>query len=123
MKILNLIQAKNVFNANEEVENKKVGYKIVKFIKAIEIETEFYYKSLAKIRDKYAKRDENGNFVADQDGNIAIIPEKANDYIREMNELNDIDVPAPDIRFTIEELECVKMALGGLYILDPFIDE
>lgn len=123
MKILNLIQAKNVFNANEEIQNKKVGYKIIKFIKAIETETEFYYQAVGKIRDKYAERDENGNFVVDQDGNLSVCPEKAKDYIREMNELNDIDVPAPDIRFTIEELECVKMALGGLYVLAPFIDE
>ena len=122
MKILDLIQAKNVFNISEEIPDKKVGYKIVKFIKAIETETEFYYRSLGKIRDKYAQRDANGEFVCDEKGNILVMPDKTDAYIKEMNELNEIDAEAPGIRFTIEELEPVKLALGGLYILDPFID-
>lgn len=117
------------FRENEDFFNKtnlplKGAYKINKIRKAIEKEGEFYTNKFQEIVDKYAKKDEDGNLIFNEDGSQIIIQE---DKISECNdalaELQQLEVDIDTYNLTLEDLgtdlECTPDELESLM---PFMD-
>lgn len=117
------------FRENEDFFNKtnlplKGAYKINKIRKALEKEGEFYTNKFQEIVDTYAKKDDEGNLIFNEDGSQIIIQE---DKISECNEalaeLQQLEVDIDTYNLTLEDLgtdlECTPDELESLM---PFMD-
>lgn len=121
MKIIDLINAKNAFDLNCKYDgDMQLALKVIKFVKAIETEANFYNKKYSEILLKYAEKDESGN-VTQVDRGIKIQKEHIEDFSSEIAKLNSVDVEKPNFEFTVDELNKCDLTGNGLYALYPFI--
>ena len=124
MNILTLMNAAKVFNQVAQTKiSSKLAYKIMKLCKSVAVEEEFYNEKRNEIIREYAVRDENGQIVVSDDGMIGIIPDKLKEAEVAMADLNNIEVDAPNIRFSLAELEELKLSVADMFVLDAFIEE
>lgn len=123
MKIIKIIQAKEVFSPHFQKKlSPSLSYKIYKLCRFAEQEESFYNAKKREIIEQYAKRDENGAIV-NNNGMIAIIEDKIDEAKNVINELQSIDVDAPNVKFTLDELSEIKLSVQDIAALDGFIEE
>ena len=117
------------FRENEDFFNKtnlplKGAYKINKIRKALEKEGEFYTNKFQEIVDTYAKKDDDGNLIFNEDGSQIIIQEdKISECNEALEELQQLEVDIDTYNLTLEDLgtdlECTPDELESLM---PFMD-
>lgn len=117
------------FRENEDFFNKtnlplKGAYKINKIRKALEKEGEFYTNKFQEIVDTYAKKDDDGNLIFNEDGSQIIIQEdKISECNTALSELQQLEVDIDTYNLTLEDLgtdlECTPDELESLM---PFMD-
>lgn len=124
MNILTLMNAAKIFNqvAQEKI-TAKLAYKIMKLCKSAAADEEFYNNKRREIINMYAVRGENGQIAVDDDGMITIVPGKIDEANAAIVELNNIEVDMPSVRFTLAELEELKLSVADMFVLDAFIEE
>ena len=102
----------------------KVAYKFSKLFSQLEESTNFYREKLQEIIDTYAERDENGEMVPATDGaGVQIQKDRIPECQKELNELTGLEIEAPDILFTLDELEGFDLSIEQFDLLLPFIAE
>ena len=102
----------------------KGAYKLNKIRKAVEKESEFYTEKFQEIIDKYAKKDDNGNVVFNDDESQIMIKE---DMIEECNQalldLQELEVQIENYNFTIDDLgDDLECTPDELEVLMPFME-
>lgn len=124
MNIVKLMNAARVFNQVAQMKiSSKLAYKIMKFCKGVATEEEFYNTKRAEIIRKYAIKDENGQIVVSDTGMASFVPDKIDEANAAMRELNNIEVDVPNIKFTLSELDELKLSVADMFVLDAFIEE
>lgn len=124
MKILLLLNAKNIFTQLNQVKlPSQLAYKIMKFCKSVDIEQEFYYQKKKEIIDTYAEKDAFGNVIVNNDNTVKILDGKLQEATDAMNELNNMEVDVPNIKFSLAELDGLKLSVADMYTLDSFIED
>lgn len=124
MNILTLINTAKIFNQIAQTKiSSKLAYKIMKLCKSVADEEEFYNSKRNEMINMYAQRDENGQIVVSDDGMISISPEKIDEAQAALQELNSIEVKVPNIKFTLTELDELKLSVADMFVLDAFIEE
>lgn len=124
MNILTLINAAKIFNQVAQTKiSAKLAYKIMKFCKGAMSEEEFYNNNRNKIINEYAVRDENGQISVSDNGMIRIVEDKIPDAETALKKLNEIEVEMPNIKFTLTELEELKLSVSDMFLLNAFIEE
>lgn len=124
MNIIKLINATDVFGQFAQTKiSSKLAYKIMKFCKAVGVEQEFYNKKRQEIIDMYSLKDANGQIVISDDNTIRIMPDKINEANAAMQELNNLEVDIPDIKFTLDELNSLELSIADMFALDAFVEE
>lgn len=124
MNIITLIDAAKIFSQFAQTKiSSKLAYKIMKFCKSVATEEEFYNMKRNEIIDTYATKDENGQIVTDDNGMIVIIKDRIADANKAMNDLNNIEVDVPNIKFTLDELDSLELSVAEMFTLDAFIEE
>jgi len=122
MKICTLIGAIQVFNQFAQTKiSAKLAYKIMRFCKDSETEEIFFNTKRQEIIDTYSIKDDNGNIVITDNGMIKIIPDKTDEANATLQELNNVEIEPPNVRFTLEELEELKMSVADMYAINEFI--
>lgn len=123
MKLGSLIQAGRIINsqANKQV-SAQLAYKMMKFMKAIKDEQEFYDSELNKIIEDCAQKGEDGK-ISQTEGRIQISNGKMNECQTRMNSLNETEIEQPKIRFKLSELSELKLSMADCFSLDEFITE
>lgn len=121
MKLINLIQLKNVFKPNMKFKDIQVGYKVMKFLKSIENDTTFYDTKLAEIAQECAEKD-GDKIKIDENGNLVLVEDKIPEWNKKINELANIEVeinlPAfklgdfGECNFTLEELSILEILIS-----------
>lgn len=101
----------------------RLSYKFSKLLSKIEKDSEFFTEKTREVILKYAEKDENGDLVQTEDGNIRIQTDKIEEANKAMMELNDIEVEDINITFTLDELESLSIAPEVLQPLLPLIVE
>lgn len=102
----------------------KTAFKLNKLFNQIDKEALFYQDEFNKIIQKYAKRDDNNNYVYTEDGNsILIIDGKQTECNEKLTELYNLEVDVGEHQFTLDELDCLKISLNDMNCLMPFIVE
>lgn len=98
------------------------AYKLTKISNALDKESEFYSKRIQEIIEKYAKRDDNNEYVFSEDGEQIIIQEdKIEEANEEMEELIDLEVTVDNMDLSIENLGNIDCSPEELQCLMPFI--
>lgn len=124
MNITTLIKAAKIFSKFAEVKiPSRLAYKIMKFCKAVAEEEEFYNTKRQELIDTYAVKDENGQVVVSDNNMISIIPDKMNEANAAMQDLNNLEVEAPNIKFSLDELNGLELSVADMFVLDVFIEE
>ena len=102
----------------------KGAYKLNKIRKAVEKESEFYSDELQKIIEKYSKRDENGDYVFNEDGSqIMIDDDKIDECNEALSNLQELEIEVDNCNLTIEDLgEDIECTPDQLDALMPFIE-
>ena len=100
----------------------KTAYKFMKLLKAIETEETFFNEKMRDIIFEFGKKDENGQPIFLENGNVEIIEGKEVECNERVKELEDIEVDIPDTKFTLEELEVLELSPRDIYALDPVIE-
>lgn len=124
MNILTLINATKIFGqVVQEKISPRLAYKILKLCKGAAEEEQFYDKKRTEIIQEYAVKDDNGQVKTSEDGMISIIPDKITEANKAIQELNELEVEAPNIKFTLDELEELKLSVSDMFVLEAFIEE
>ena len=102
----------------------RISYKFSKLLIAVETEYNYYMESFRKIAFKYGQRDENGDLIFDDNGNIKIKLESIDNANKELKELDEVEIQElPKITFTLEELENLSFKPTDVQTMIPFIQE
>lgn len=123
MKLINLVKARRALWAyTQEKVPAKLAYKIMKFVKSTSDEVDFYEGKIKEILSKYAEKDVNGEPMIDG-SNIKIIKEPGaqDNCVKELNAVGEIDVEAPQVTFSLKELEVLDLTALEMFDLDEFI--
>lgn len=123
MKLKNLVKAvKTLETLQYEKTNINLSYKLMKILKTTKDDVDFYNKSAQGIIDKYALRDENGNYVY-QNGSVSLDATKEQKIKKETDTLNEKEVEIPNIKLTLNELKFLRLSAADLMNIEEFITE
>lgn len=124
MKILDFINVSKIFGQFTSVKiSPKLAYKIMKFNKVLEEDQVFYQNKYNELIQTYSEKDELGEIMIDKSGIVKIMPDKIEEANQKLQELNNIEVEIPNIKFTLDELSELQLSVEEIYYLDPFIVE
>lgn len=102
----------------------KISYKLSKLARAIEQEKTFYQSKVQEIIEEYGERDENGELKLTDDKTAFVIKEdKVLECQQKMNELLELEIDIEEIKFSIDDLEDLKLSPQEMDALIPFIIE
>ena len=107
---------------NEKEMPIKISYKFSKIFSQISTDFEFYSKKIQEILSKYGEKDEKGNFIV-KDGMVPFQKDYVDLAIKELDELNSIDITLPEYQFSLEELESLSLTPAQVSSLTNFIKE
>ena len=123
MKVKQLIEAKKVIlPLIQEKLSPKLSYKLMKFVKKIEVEEDFYNKQIGELIDKYGERHSDNNLIYTDNG-VKIQNDKISNCNAELQEVDNVEVDAPDLSFTLDELSEIKLSVRDMFFLQDFIKE
>ena len=102
----------------------KAAYKLNKIRKAVEKEGDFYSEKFQEVLDKYAKKDENGELIFNEDGSqIMIKDDLIEECNKELNDLQALEIQIENYNLTIEDFgEDIECTPDDLEVLMPFME-
>lgn len=122
MKLINLIQIKNVFKPNMTFGDIQVTYKVMKFLKSIENDTSFYDAKLTEIAQECAEKD-GDKIKTNENGNIVLSKDKIAVWNNKVTDLANVEIEVNLPSFTLEDFRECNFSLEELGILEPLISE
>lgn len=122
MKLINLIQIKNVFKPDMKFGDIQVTYKVMKFLKSIESDVAFYNSKLAEIAQDCAEKD-GDKIKTTEDGNLVLAKDKIADWNDKITDLANIEVEVNPPSFKLEDFTECDFTLEELSILESLISE
>lgn len=125
MKIIEVLEYDSLYyKLKDQTIPIKVAYKLNKLFIAIQNEVSFYESSINQILSDYGQTGEDGQYILNpnKDG-ILIKPELIDECNKKVIELQNLEIEPPDISFTLDELECLKITPAELSCLFSLIKE
>lgn len=101
-----------------------IAYKLMKLLKGLEEDVNFYRKKMSEIIDEYAEKDPNGQALRSQNGGVIIQNGKADECNSKIKELEEMQVEDNSgIKFTLEELAPINFSVNELLSLECYIEQ
>ena len=126
---MKMIDALNFLEAYASIKNKplkiNIIYKLSKCLEECEKERDFYQQQLANILNKYAKKDENGNFIYTNEKTGILINESQQQVCeKELSELLTLDININEKYFIkITDIADLELDIETFNKIKPFIVE
>jgi hypothetical protein len=125
---MEIIKVNEFLRVCDELANKpiniKTAYKLAKLRASLQSEADFYNSKLQSIIQKYGEVDEEGNFIFTDNGNgVKIKPDMLSACQAEVEELENLDITKPDIRFSLDEFDGFDLTLAQTTSLLDFIED
>ena len=126
---MKMIDALNFLEAYSSIKNKplkiNIIYKLSKCLEECEEERDFYQEQLANILNKYAKKDENGNFIYTNEKTGILINESQQEVCeKELSELLTLDININEKYFIkITDIADLELDIETFNKIKPFIVE
>ena len=122
MKLIDLIQIKNIFKPDMKFKDIQVGYKVMKFLKSIESDTTFYNTKLTEIAQECAEKD-GDKIKTTENGNLVLAKDKISEWNSKVSDLSNIEVEVALPSFKLEDFSECNFSLEELSKLEPLISE
>lgn len=125
MQLYNVLKARQVITQKANLKGLRfaTARKFQKFIKLTDDDEKFFVDKRAELITKYAKVDENGEFIV-ENGNYTFTDENFAEFSKQFNELNQIEVEIPDtVKVDESELEKISFTIEEVSIIDFLIKE
>lgn len=118
MKLIEIVNAHNAIDGL--AENKNIGahlaYVMTKFVVATQVDTDFYFKEIRKLFERFGEKNDNGE--------LSIKKESNDVFSQELKKLQETEVTDPGIRLSLSEMaQELKLSMKQIYPLMPFINE
>lgn len=125
LKISQVMEFHAVYSTLKEQEMPiKLAYRLNQIEEICEKKVIFYETKMRDIITRYSEKDNDGNPVFLEDNkSIKILPEHVQECTEKIQELAELDVDLPDIKFTLDQLDELKLSVLEVKALMPFIDE
>lgn len=125
MKLIDLINMKPVIEYLLDIETMPfaIAYRLTSLVDILNTNTDFYTTKLRDLLDKYGEKDENGELIQTEDGNVQLVAETAAEFNDKFIELQSVEVPNDLPKFTLEEFSSVHLAPRQVYLIRPLITE
>ena len=125
IKMQEVLQLKDFFDKIKSVEMPiKTAYKMNRILKKVEGEIDFYQLQFNNILNKYAKKNEKGEFILTSDGQgVEIEQEKIEECQNDFLALSQLEVEIDKFSFSLEELESINLTIADINGLMSFIEE
>ena len=126
---MKMIDALNFLEAYSSIKNKplkiNIIYKLSKCFEVCEKERDFYQQQFTNILNKYAKKDENGNFVYTEEKTGILIDEPQQKVCeKELSELLNLDININEKYFIkITDIADLELDIETFNKIKPFIVE
>ena len=126
---MKMIDALNFLEAYSSIKNKSLKiniiYKLSKCFEVCEKERDFYQQQFTNILNKYAKKDENGNFVYTEEKTGILIDEPQQKVCeKELSELLALDINIDEKYFIkITDIANLELDIETFNKIKPFIIE
>lgn len=100
------------------------AYKLMKLLKSLEDDVNFYREKMSEIIDNYTEKDPNGKTLQSKSGGVIIQNGKVEECNNKIKELEEMQVESNgEIKFTLEELTPINFSVNELLSLEPYIAE
>lgn len=125
LKISQVMEFHSVYSTLKEQEMPlKLAYRLNQIEDICEKKVVFYETKMRDIITRYSEKDSDGNPVFLEDNkSIKIKPECIQECTGKIQELAELEVELPDVKFTLNELGELKLSVLEVKALMPFIDE
>ena len=102
----------------------KTSYRITLLAQEIEKHINYYQEQFRSLLQEYGKKDENGNLRPTEDGSGVLLEEATmSEAYTKLNELHELDVELPDVKFTLDDFGNIELSPEEMYIIFPFIED
>ena len=122
MKLINLVQINNIFKPDMKFKDIQVGYKVMKFLKSIENDVNFYNSKLTEIAQDCAEKD-GDKIKTTENGNLVLAKDKITEWNDKITDLVNIEIDISLPSFKLEDFTECNFSLEELSILEPLISE
>lgn len=101
----------------------RAAFKVARLLKKLEVELSTFNDTRMRLIENYAKKDENGQFVTNEQNEYQFDKEHADKFVEEVNKLlaEEIQIDANPI--LISEVEELDFTPAEMAMLEPFMDE
>jgi hypothetical protein len=125
LKMQQVIEFHTVYSKIKEQEMPvKLAYRLNQIEEICEKKANFYEITMRDIIARYSEKDNEGNPVFLEGNNsVKIKPEFINECTEKIQELSELEVELPDISFTLDSLEALKLSALEVKALMHFIKE
>lgn len=100
----------------------RTAFKVARLIRELDKENEMFDKQRIDIVTRYAKRDENGDMV-EENNQVLIDDDKMQQFQDEFNALLDTEVEVNAEKLDIEDLGDIELTPKQIMNLEKFINE
>ena len=125
MKLIDKVAANRVLM--EHVNDKLpvfIAYKLMKLLKGLEEDVNFYRTKMSEIIDEYAEKDPNGQALQSQNGGVIIQNGKVDECNAKIKELEEMPVEDNgDIKFALDELAPINFGINEMLSLECYIEQ
>ena len=125
MKLIDKVAANRVLM--EHVNDKLpvfIAYKLMKLLKGLEEDVNFYRTKMSEIIDEYAEKDPNGQALQWQNGGVIIQNGKVDECNAKIKELEEMPVEDNgDIKFALDELAPINFSINEMLSLECYIEQ
>lgn len=125
MKLIDKVAANRVLM--EHVNDKLpvfIAYKLMKLLKGLEEDVNFYRTKMSEIIDEYAEKDPNGQALQSQNGGVIIQNGKVDECNAKIKELEEMPVENNgDIKFALDELAPINFSINEMLSLECYIEQ
>lgn len=125
MKLINKVATNRVLM--EHVNDKLpvfIAYKLMKLLKGLEEDVNFYRTKMSEIIDEYAEKDPNGQALQSQNGGVIIQNGKVDECNAKIKELEEMPVEDNgDIKFALDELAPINFSINEMLSLECYIEQ
>ena len=103
--------------------NGSLAFKIARLARELNKEMDTFNEQRRKIIDQYCVKDENGNLVSDDNGNVQIIPEKIQDFNNDFTNLLNTEVEINADKLPMDKIDSFEISPQQMLSIEMFFEE
>ena len=124
IKMLTIVNSMEVLKRLSESKIRgRTAYKIAKILKRVDEEYGLFQDARRKLILECAKKDENGEPVADENGNVSISEENISMFNEEISKLLETTVNIDTDKIHLDEIEQIDFTPSDIIMIEDFIEE